>query len=373
MRFILLYLLSIFAIYADTVTRTVVNVIDGDTITVLDADNTQRKVRLYGIDAPESDQFGGVTAFQNLEGILMENRGLFKYSNIEIEKISDDKYGRIVAKVYKDGVYLNKIMLERGQAWLDYRYIKKEDDDLRAAEEKGEKKRLSFCAPWNFRLLKKKEKTDFEIEGLSVEFYGGMKIGCVFPYVFCVKRKGDEAVFIQLSDKHVVEEDYPYREEIIIKMMDILEKFKKYSDDGGSLIKEVIMKKTNEKDVFIGDIMLESIFRGKKMEGYLFHWLSDDGYLDEFYINEMSELRDGFNTREFIMRSRGKGFRNKKITVTPHAWLYMNHELKSYLLREIYELTPQERGLKKNEEHNQPLPENKNKNVQESALIVKSS
>ena len=41
---------------ADTLTGTVVGVADGDTITVLDANREQRKIRLAGIDAPEKAQ-----------------------------------------------------------------------------------------------------------------------------------------------------------------------------------------------------------------------------------------------------------------------------------------------------------------------------
>lgn len=39
---------------AATITGRVVGVADGDTVTVLDASNTQHKIRLSGIDAPVS-------------------------------------------------------------------------------------------------------------------------------------------------------------------------------------------------------------------------------------------------------------------------------------------------------------------------------
>ena len=44
------------AAHADTLTGRVVGVTDGDTITVLDADRQQHKIRLGGIDAPEKAQ-----------------------------------------------------------------------------------------------------------------------------------------------------------------------------------------------------------------------------------------------------------------------------------------------------------------------------
>ena len=41
---------------ADTLTGKVVKVTDGDSITVLDNTNTQHRIRLQGIDAPETGQ-----------------------------------------------------------------------------------------------------------------------------------------------------------------------------------------------------------------------------------------------------------------------------------------------------------------------------
>ena len=44
---------------AETITGRVVGVADGDTITVLDADQVQHNIRLAGIDAPEMKQAFG--------------------------------------------------------------------------------------------------------------------------------------------------------------------------------------------------------------------------------------------------------------------------------------------------------------------------
>ena len=53
-------------ICAAELTGRVVGVTDGDTITVLDADKTQYKIRLAGIDAPEHNQAFGTRSQKNL-------------------------------------------------------------------------------------------------------------------------------------------------------------------------------------------------------------------------------------------------------------------------------------------------------------------
>jgi endonuclease YncB( thermonuclease family) len=43
-------------VHAEEIRGKVVNIADGDTITVLDSQKVQHKIRLEGIDAPESGQ-----------------------------------------------------------------------------------------------------------------------------------------------------------------------------------------------------------------------------------------------------------------------------------------------------------------------------
>ena len=49
----LVILIPLLNAHAETLTGRVVSVADGDTVTVLDATNTQHKIRVAGIDAPE--------------------------------------------------------------------------------------------------------------------------------------------------------------------------------------------------------------------------------------------------------------------------------------------------------------------------------
>ena len=53
---VLFLLIYPFGINAETLTGRVVKITDGDALVVLDASNTQYKIRLSGIDAPEQSQ-----------------------------------------------------------------------------------------------------------------------------------------------------------------------------------------------------------------------------------------------------------------------------------------------------------------------------
>lgn len=56
----ILYVLPLLGI-SQSITGKVIRVADGDTVTLLDSTNTQIRIRLFGIDCPESGQdFGNV-------------------------------------------------------------------------------------------------------------------------------------------------------------------------------------------------------------------------------------------------------------------------------------------------------------------------
>lgn len=59
--FVFIYLFASLISHAQTVRGKVVRVADGDTITILDSNNTQIRIRFHGIDCPENGQdFGQV-------------------------------------------------------------------------------------------------------------------------------------------------------------------------------------------------------------------------------------------------------------------------------------------------------------------------
>jgi len=78
---------------ADTLSGRVVAVHDGDTFTVLNANLTQHKIRLAGIDAPEFKQAFGSRSKQNLSRLVFGH-------DVRIEWQKRDRYGRILGKVW---------------------------------------------------------------------------------------------------------------------------------------------------------------------------------------------------------------------------------------------------------------------------------
>ena len=94
--FSLAILLFSFGLNAGTIQGKVVGVADGDTITVLDATNTQHKIRLQGIDAPEKAQPFGQKSKQSLSQMVQSKQ-------VTVEYQKKDKYGRTLGKVLHNG------------------------------------------------------------------------------------------------------------------------------------------------------------------------------------------------------------------------------------------------------------------------------
>lgn len=121
----LLLSLQLFA-HAEVLIGKVVGITDGDTITVLDANKTEHKVRLMGIDAPEKSQDFGSASKQALSNYIYQREVTVEYKKL-------DKYQRKVGKVILDKQDICLAMIELGMAWHYKDYEKeqsKTDRDL---------------------------------------------------------------------------------------------------------------------------------------------------------------------------------------------------------------------------------------------------
>ena len=151
---LLLLLLFPCVVSADTLHGKIVKITDGDTVVVLDGGNTQHKIRLSGIDAPETNQPFGKRSKEALSALVAGQR-------VEVDWHKHDRYGRIVGKVIVQGKDVNLAQVQAGMAWW-YRKYRDEQSLLdqgryAAAEAKarvsgvglwGEKEPI---APWEWR------------------------------------------------------------------------------------------------------------------------------------------------------------------------------------------------------------------------------
>lgn len=138
----------------------VVSITDGDTLNVL-RDGQQVKVRLYGIDCPESGQDHGPKA-RDLTAAFVAGR------NVEVEQKDTDRYGRAVCLVKVDGQSLNELIVQNGYAWVYRQYCKEK-----------------FCQDW------------IKLEGLAKQQKKGMWIDSVAvpPWEWrAAQREGQQAV-----------------------------------------------------------------------------------------------------------------------------------------------------------------------------------
>lgn len=158
---ILLLVASLFFINistADTLLGSIVGVADGDTVIVLDDTNTQWKIRLMGIDAPEKKQPFGSKSKESLSALLFNKQ-------VEVEFNKRDKYGRTVGRIIVDGADANLEQVKAGMAWHYKAYEREQSEADRTtyahAEEQARAAKRGLWVdpdptpPWDWRKQQK--------------------------------------------------------------------------------------------------------------------------------------------------------------------------------------------------------------------------
>jgi len=130
-------------------TGRVVRVADGDTLSVLDRNNKQHKIRLHGIDTPEREQRYGKAAWDALADMV-------DGKTVNVVVLGEDSYGRTDGTIYLGERNINLAMVAGGHAWW-YRYYAPNDRLLAATEEKARAEKRGLWAqadpmpPWDWR------------------------------------------------------------------------------------------------------------------------------------------------------------------------------------------------------------------------------
>jgi endonuclease YncB( thermonuclease family) len=137
-----------------TITGKVVGVSDGDTLTVLDANKRQYKIRFNGVDSPEKEQDFYQAAKQNLSDLVFGK-------TVAVTWRKNDRYGRPLGKVMLGATDVNLEQARDGFAWYNqpYEYDIPPDDRIayKQAEASARSAKRGLWAhpnptpPWEFR------------------------------------------------------------------------------------------------------------------------------------------------------------------------------------------------------------------------------
>ena len=168
-----LFFIILFSSFFVSVLIAEVRVIDGDTIFL---DN--KKVRLFGIDAPEKAQLCQDSNGNNYKcGIVASeklNELIFSSSNktVNCDNIDKDQYGRSISNCWVNEIFINSWMVRNGWALAYKRYSKEFiKEETEAKIEKLGVWNGQFVEPWEWRKgirlnsEKMSSNTDCQIKG----------------------------------------------------------------------------------------------------------------------------------------------------------------------------------------------------------------
>lgn len=134
-----------------TYTGKVIDVSDGDTITVLTQSDEKVKVRLAGVDCPESLQIHGGNAKQFLKTLVEGKR-------VRIVPETVDQYGRTVGMVLVNGANINEQIVSNGHGWVFRKYCTEDYcNEWLKLEDKARKAKAGLwqdtnpTPPWEWR------------------------------------------------------------------------------------------------------------------------------------------------------------------------------------------------------------------------------
>lgn len=143
-----LALLTPFSAFSTEWTGTVVGISDGDTLTVLNANKRQVKIRLTEIDAPESKQAFGTQSKQSLADICFKK-------TVVVDDKGTDRYKRTLSRIKCDGIDANAEQVKRGMAWAYRQYLT--DPSIAGLEDSAKASKTGLWTdeiplpPWEFR------------------------------------------------------------------------------------------------------------------------------------------------------------------------------------------------------------------------------
>jgi micrococcal nuclease len=181
----------------------VTSVTDADTIRVRDGTDHEFTVRLEGIDCPESGQpFGGVAR-------RFTRTAVFDQAVI-IKPVGRDRYGRLVARVTRDGHDLSFDLVTNGLAW---QFTDSSDRTLAIAEREARVAKRGLWSvpdpvpPWVWRRNARSNSNRGSPDDVSGPFHGNTSTR-VFHAASCKNAKCRNCTAIFLTTKAAIAAGY---------------------------------------------------------------------------------------------------------------------------------------------------------------------
>lgn len=162
MRFVFTIWMLLLSFVAEVSAGQIINglvkkVADGDTVTIVSGGNRKLKVRLYGIDAPETKkprkpgQAFGEEAKQALSDKIIGRL-------VSLEIVDKDQYKRVVGIIRYAGRDINQEMIAEGMAWAYRSYLHTpyaseyiNAESVARLNRKGLWRDKNQIPPWEFR------------------------------------------------------------------------------------------------------------------------------------------------------------------------------------------------------------------------------
>lgn len=136
----------------------IINVVDGDTVHLLNDNQEKLKVRLHHIDAPELDQSYGKESKFLLEQLILNKK-------VTVVGDKKDKYKRLLGVISLDETDINLEMIKAGAAWhfkkyakfdqTEYQYQIYDENEHQAKLKKIGLWKENAISPWLWRKNKK--------------------------------------------------------------------------------------------------------------------------------------------------------------------------------------------------------------------------
>ena len=129
-------------------------VVDGDTLDVGVPDGTkaQTRIRLWGVDTPETAKSPGGERYFGPEASAF-TKSLVRDEPVRLELVAADtrgKYGRLLAYVFVGDVMLNEALLEQGYAYADRRFAHPRRERFIQLEKRAQKQKVGLWANVTF-------------------------------------------------------------------------------------------------------------------------------------------------------------------------------------------------------------------------------